>query len=283
MPDTPPAGPRPRSGRKCSSRPSTAEPGSSAGSRSWSSGPRHRPIRRTARLWNAPPRHNERSPRAPHQHPVPATNWLAKIRHRRQRRWRCRIFARQLPTPAAGLVGVSVPLTDRRGGGQEQWVSAWRHLRRRPGQSREVPRRGARPSGQDQRPYSPTERWLSVVSQEDPDGVGLVLHLTDEAARPFRQASREIARPVISRHRRLPARRRAAQSQGRGAYENKHAIIYGVGGAVARAFACEGATGWSAPAGCDRQTACTPRGSRPPPASVATVIPGRTTAADGAP
>jgi catechol 2,3-dioxygenase-like lactoylglutathione lyase family enzyme len=47
-------------------------------------------------------------------------------------------------------------------------------------------------------PYSDTERWLSVVSPEDPDGVELVLHLTDERARAFRQASRDVGRPVIS-------------------------------------------------------------------------------------
>ena len=47
-------------------------------------------------------------------------------------------------------------------------------------------------------PYGPTERWLSVVSPEEPDGVELVLHLADEPARAFRRASREIGRPVIS-------------------------------------------------------------------------------------
>jgi catechol 2,3-dioxygenase-like lactoylglutathione lyase family enzyme len=47
-------------------------------------------------------------------------------------------------------------------------------------------------------PYGPTERWLSVVSPEDPDGVELVLHLTDEPARAFRRANRDIGRPVIS-------------------------------------------------------------------------------------
>jgi catechol 2,3-dioxygenase-like lactoylglutathione lyase family enzyme len=47
-------------------------------------------------------------------------------------------------------------------------------------------------------PYGPDERWLSVVSPEDPDGVQLVLHLTDEPARAFRQASREAGRPVLS-------------------------------------------------------------------------------------
>jgi catechol 2,3-dioxygenase-like lactoylglutathione lyase family enzyme len=39
-------------------------------------------------------------------------------------------------------------------------------------------------------PYGPNERWLTVVSSEEPDGVELVLHLADEPARAFRQASR---------------------------------------------------------------------------------------------
>jgi catechol 2,3-dioxygenase-like lactoylglutathione lyase family enzyme len=47
-------------------------------------------------------------------------------------------------------------------------------------------------------PYGPGERWLSVVSPEDPDGVELVLHLADEPARVFRQASRAAGRPVFS-------------------------------------------------------------------------------------
>jgi catechol 2,3-dioxygenase-like lactoylglutathione lyase family enzyme len=47
-------------------------------------------------------------------------------------------------------------------------------------------------------PYSDTERWLTVVSPEEPDGVELVLHLADEAAVAFRVASREVGRPVIS-------------------------------------------------------------------------------------
>jgi catechol 2,3-dioxygenase-like lactoylglutathione lyase family enzyme len=47
-------------------------------------------------------------------------------------------------------------------------------------------------------PYSDTERWLSVVSPEDPVGVELVLHLADEPARAFQQASREAGRPVLS-------------------------------------------------------------------------------------
>ena len=46
--------------------------------------------------------------------------------------------------------------------------------------------------------YGPGERWLTVVSPEDPDGVELVLHLTDEPARVFREASLELGRPVIS-------------------------------------------------------------------------------------
>jgi catechol 2,3-dioxygenase-like lactoylglutathione lyase family enzyme len=46
--------------------------------------------------------------------------------------------------------------------------------------------------------YGPGERWLSVVSPEDPDGVELVLHLADEPARVFRQASRAAGRPVFS-------------------------------------------------------------------------------------
>jgi predicted enzyme related to lactoylglutathione lyase len=47
-------------------------------------------------------------------------------------------------------------------------------------------------------PYTDTERWLSVVSPEEPDGVELVLHLADEPARAFQQASRRAGRPVLS-------------------------------------------------------------------------------------
>jgi len=47
-------------------------------------------------------------------------------------------------------------------------------------------------------PYGPDERWLTVVSPEDPGGVEVVLHLTDEPARAFQQASRQIGRPVLS-------------------------------------------------------------------------------------
>ncbi|HEX8859981.1 MAG TPA: VOC family protein [Actinomycetes bacterium] len=47
-------------------------------------------------------------------------------------------------------------------------------------------------------PYGPDERWLSVVSPQEPDGVELVLHLADEPARAFQQASRQAGRPVLS-------------------------------------------------------------------------------------
>jgi catechol 2,3-dioxygenase-like lactoylglutathione lyase family enzyme len=46
--------------------------------------------------------------------------------------------------------------------------------------------------------YGPGERWLTVVSPEEPDGVELALHLTDEPARAFREASRAMGRPVFS-------------------------------------------------------------------------------------
>jgi catechol 2,3-dioxygenase-like lactoylglutathione lyase family enzyme len=49
-------------------------------------------------------------------------------------------------------------------------------------------------------PYGPNERWLSVVSPEEPDGVELVLHLADEPARAFQAASRAAGRPVLSLH-----------------------------------------------------------------------------------
>jgi len=37
-----------------------------------------------------------------------------------------------------------------------------------------------------------------VVSPEEPDRVEVVLHLADELARAFQQASRELGRPVLS-------------------------------------------------------------------------------------
>ena len=46
--------------------------------------------------------------------------------------------------------------------------------------------------------YGPGERWLTVVSPEEPDGVQLSLHLTDEPARAFQAAARQFGRPVIS-------------------------------------------------------------------------------------
>jgi catechol 2,3-dioxygenase-like lactoylglutathione lyase family enzyme len=47
-------------------------------------------------------------------------------------------------------------------------------------------------------PYGPEERWLTVVSHEEPDGVELVLHLADEPARAVQAASRQAGRPVLS-------------------------------------------------------------------------------------
>jgi catechol 2,3-dioxygenase-like lactoylglutathione lyase family enzyme len=47
-------------------------------------------------------------------------------------------------------------------------------------------------------PYGDNERWLTVVSPEEPDGVELVLRVADEPARAFRAANRKIGRPVIS-------------------------------------------------------------------------------------
>lgn len=47
-------------------------------------------------------------------------------------------------------------------------------------------------------PYGPDERWLSLVSAEEPDGVQLVLHLADVPARTFQQACRQRGRPVLS-------------------------------------------------------------------------------------
>jgi catechol 2,3-dioxygenase-like lactoylglutathione lyase family enzyme len=46
--------------------------------------------------------------------------------------------------------------------------------------------------------YGDTERWLSVVAPEEPDGVQLVLHLADAPARAFQAASRQAGRPVLS-------------------------------------------------------------------------------------
>jgi catechol 2,3-dioxygenase-like lactoylglutathione lyase family enzyme len=46
--------------------------------------------------------------------------------------------------------------------------------------------------------YGPGERWLSVVSPEEPDGVELVLHRADEPARAFQRAARQQGRPVLS-------------------------------------------------------------------------------------
>ena len=37
-----------------------------------------------------------------------------------------------------------------------------------------------------------------MVAPEEPEGVELVLHLADEPARAFQQASRQLGRPVLS-------------------------------------------------------------------------------------
>jgi catechol 2,3-dioxygenase-like lactoylglutathione lyase family enzyme len=42
------------------------------------------------------------------------------------------------------------------------------------------------------------ERWLSVVSAEERDGLELTLHLADDPARTFQEACRQIGRPVLS-------------------------------------------------------------------------------------
>jgi predicted enzyme related to lactoylglutathione lyase len=47
-------------------------------------------------------------------------------------------------------------------------------------------------------PYGPSERWLSMVSPEEPDGLQLALHLADEHAWAFQAACRQIGRPVFS-------------------------------------------------------------------------------------
>ena len=47
-------------------------------------------------------------------------------------------------------------------------------------------------------PYGPEERWLTVVSPEDPDGVELMLHLADAPAQALQAASRQAGRPVLS-------------------------------------------------------------------------------------
>ena len=46
--------------------------------------------------------------------------------------------------------------------------------------------------------YTDTERWLSVVAPEEPEGVELVLHLADAPARALQAAGRGQGRPVLS-------------------------------------------------------------------------------------
>jgi catechol 2,3-dioxygenase-like lactoylglutathione lyase family enzyme len=50
----------------------------------------------------------------------------------------------------------------------------------------------------DDAAYTDTERWLTVVSPEEPDGVELALQLADEPARAFRQANHDPGRPALS-------------------------------------------------------------------------------------
>ncbi|MGH8835851.1 MAG: VOC family protein [Actinomycetes bacterium] len=47
-------------------------------------------------------------------------------------------------------------------------------------------------------PYGPEERWITVVSPEDPDGVEVTLHVSDDAARAFQQAAKAAGRPSLS-------------------------------------------------------------------------------------
>ena len=48
--------------------------------------------------------------------------------------------------------------------------------------------------------YTAPERWLSVVSPEEPDGLELTLHIADEPARAFQATRRQIGRPVFALH-----------------------------------------------------------------------------------
>jgi hypothetical protein len=57
---------------------------------------------------------------------------------------------------------------------------------------------GAGIQGQDQRPLRSRRSLADGRVPEQPDGVELVLHLADEPARAFRQASREVGRPALS-------------------------------------------------------------------------------------
>ena len=47
-------------------------------------------------------------------------------------------------------------------------------------------------------PYGPNERWITVVSPEEPGGIQLAFHLRDEAAQEFQDANRKAGRPVVS-------------------------------------------------------------------------------------
>jgi catechol 2,3-dioxygenase-like lactoylglutathione lyase family enzyme len=47
-------------------------------------------------------------------------------------------------------------------------------------------------------PYTETERWISLVSPEEPGGTQVALHLADEAAKSFQAASRAAGRPSLA-------------------------------------------------------------------------------------
>ena len=63
-------------------------------------------------------------------------------------------------------------------------------------------------------PYGPEERWLSMVSPEEPDGVELVLHLADGPARVFQAASREVGRCCRLAARTVPPRPSGSRPRG---------------------------------------------------------------------
>jgi catechol 2,3-dioxygenase-like lactoylglutathione lyase family enzyme len=44
------------------------------------------------------------------------------------------------------------------------------------------------------------ERWLSVVSPEEPDGLEVTLHLADEPVQAFQATRRQVGRPVFALH-----------------------------------------------------------------------------------
>jgi hypothetical protein len=81
-------------------------------------------------------------------------------------------------------------------------------------------------------PYGPDERWLTVVSPEEPDGVELALHLADEPARAFQAASRAVGRPCCRCAPTTAPEGRAAQGQRRGIHQGTARMAYGSTDAV---------------------------------------------------